>query len=456
MKLKWDLEEKCNLNCKHCIVGATDYPPSVSIEKAKEVIEKCSISGVDNIVLSTKEPFMYPYMKELIEYCSLFNVKLSIITNGTLISDEILKILMDNCRIINYIAFSLEGINAETNDFVRGYGVFNKVMDIVSKIQDKNLSESKTIKLILQMNLTSKNYADIDRMISVLNEFPFIQVAIGKLYIDGNAIFHKELDLDNYRYEKAITTLIKSYMMLSNPRFELTFKDMSLYDTIFFNLIFGTSYRPNIPDCSIFHGGFSLMSNGEYCACTLLLDKNLIENSKLFMGKFDDSDIIEATNSFNMPENYFEYKNNKICSKCKFINSCRMCFLIGLSNSNRDFQIKKCNFYMKKIAVLMNLICINKLRIQLNPNVIILMNDLECTVYNGQIGVHEFWSYKTTNKDEIKIINKLRRPCYYGDLLINNKENDSLITKLLYASLLYIEMEDISEYEYEKLLSITE
>lgn len=58
MKLKWDLEDSCNLRCKHCIVGTTSYPPSISLEKAKKVIDKCHESGVDNIVLSTKEPFI--------------------------------------------------------------------------------------------------------------------------------------------------------------------------------------------------------------------------------------------------------------------------------------------------------------------------------------------------------------------------------------------------------------
>lgn len=94
MKLKWDLEDSCNLRCKHCIVGTTSYPPSISLEKAKKVIDKCHESGVDNIVLSTKEPFMYPYITEVIDYCSLYKIKIAIITNGTLIDEKKLKNLL--------------------------------------------------------------------------------------------------------------------------------------------------------------------------------------------------------------------------------------------------------------------------------------------------------------------------------------------------------------------------
>ena len=168
MKLKWDLEDSCNLRCKHCIVGTTSYPPSISLEKAKKVIDKCHESGVDNIVLSTKEPIMYPYITEVIDYCSLYKIKIAIITNGTLIDEKKLKNLLDNSETINYIAFSLEGVSPETNDFVRGEGVFEKVMSVVSKIDKINKTEKKNIKLILQMNLTSKNYEEVPDMVNIL------------------------------------------------------------------------------------------------------------------------------------------------------------------------------------------------------------------------------------------------------------------------------------------------
>lgn len=147
-----------------------------------------------------------------------------------------MKNLLDNSETINYIAFSLEGVSPETNDFVRGEGVFEKVMSVVSKIDKINKTEKKNIKLILQMNLTSKNYEEVPDMVNILNTFPFVQVAIGKLYIDGNAAFYKELDLDNWKYEEAISTLISSYIRIERPNYELTFKDISVFDAIFSTL----------------------------------------------------------------------------------------------------------------------------------------------------------------------------------------------------------------------------
>lgn len=455
MKLKWDLEERCNLKCKHCIVGTTSYPPSISLEKAKKVIDKCHESNVDNIVLSTKEPFMYPHITELIEYCSLYHIKLAIITNGTLIDEKKLQSLVDNYATINYIAFSLEGVSSETNDFVRGKGVFEKVMNVVNKIDKINKTQKKTIKLILQMNLTSKNYKEVPNMVNILNKFPFVQVAIGKLYIDGNAAFYKELDLDNQKYEKAISTLISSYIRIENPNYELTFKDMSVFDAIYFNTVYGTSYKPNIPDCSIFYGGYSLMSDGNYCACSLLLDKGLIENEKLELGRFDDSKKIEAKKKFQIHNEYFDYKSCEVCSKCLFNKECQMCLLIGLSKENRTYQIEKCHFYMNRLKRVIDEVKKDRLSFQLNPNVVIVSDRKEWILYNGLIGIQELWSYHTQKKDEIEMIKKLqdKRNCYFKGFVNDYGENEvvSLLEGLLFANLLFVNEGD--ELEYEELLS---
>lgn len=71
------------LYCRDDIISTINF-----FRKSKKVIDKCHESGVDNIVLSTKEPFMYPYITEVIDYCSLYKIKIAIITNGTLIDEK--------------------------------------------------------------------------------------------------------------------------------------------------------------------------------------------------------------------------------------------------------------------------------------------------------------------------------------------------------------------------------
>lgn len=60
--VKWELTQRCNLKCKHCFVGKIDYERDMEIDKAREMLKKMKASGVDEIVLSTKEPLAYPHI----------------------------------------------------------------------------------------------------------------------------------------------------------------------------------------------------------------------------------------------------------------------------------------------------------------------------------------------------------------------------------------------------------
>lgn len=443
MKFKWELESRCNLSCKHCIVGTTNYPQSMPLESAKKIIDKCASSGVDSIIFSTKEPFMYPHIIELIEYCFCYNILVSIITNGTLLNEEILKKIEKYASTIQYIAFSLEGVSEETNDFVRGKGVYRKVMEAVGKINAINREKETFIRTILQLNLTSVNYKEICDMVEKFNNLPFVQVTIGKLYIDGNAAFHKELNLDNDEYEKAIGTLISEYKKLENPRYELTFKDLSVYDAIYFNTVLGSSYNPNIPDCSIFYDGYSLMTDGTYCACSLLLDKGLIDNSELNLGHVDDQDKILPSRKFRRSKKMFDYKKSEICKSCRFLEKCQMCLLISLSEENRNYQISKCDFYMNKIKTIFDKIIENETYFGFNKDMIIFEEENRLVVSNSLFGENEIWSYETSDEFIKKVITYIytKGNVLYSEIVQEFGKEDSIIMLLeecLYSSLLTI------------------
>ena len=238
MQLKWEIEDKCNLNCKHCIVGSIDYSKSMALDTAMEVIDKCASSGIDTIALTTKEPFMYPHINELIEYSALHNMQIAILTNGTLINKKNMHTLQKYSSNIKYLFFSLEGVSEYTNDYVRGEGVFRKVLEVANEINEINKKNDSFISMVLQMNLTSKNYSEVLGMVEKFNTFPFIQVRIGKLEIEGNAILHKELHLDNEDYKEAIRKLIYTYSQIDKPKYDLIFKSLSLYDTIYLNTVY--------------------------------------------------------------------------------------------------------------------------------------------------------------------------------------------------------------------------
>lgn len=442
MQLKWEIEDRCNLNCKHCIVGDIKYPKSMSIEKAKKVVNMCVENDIDSIALTTKEPFMYTYLSELIEYCSLYNIKIAILTNGTLMNDKNLQMIEKYSGNIKYLFFSLEGVSEETNDYVRGKGVFKKVIDAANKINEINKKEDTFIRMVLQLNLTSKNYKEVQEMVGKFNTFPFIQVRIGKLEIEGNAILHDDLQLNNKEYDNSIEELIQTYKQLNDSKYDLTYKSLSLYDSIYINTVFETSFKPNIPECSVFEGNFSLMNNGDYCACSLLLHKNFIDKEKIIFGNLEDSTPMIKSREFEVTPEMMEYKETSTCKKCRFNSNCKLCLLISLSDENKFEQVKHCQFYMNKLDEIFNDIKADKTDFKFNKNIVVTEEKGQLKLYNSEIiDKDEYWTYSTDNEYIKNVIYHI----YDEDTSymrikteFNNINIEELVYNLLYSGLITV------------------
>lgn len=441
MQLKWEIEDRCNLTCKHCIVGNIEYPKSIELENAKKIVDKCVASDIDTIILTTKEPFIYPYIDELIEYCSLYNIQVGILTNGTLIDEKKLSMLEKYSSTIKYIAFSLEGVSPDTNDYVRGKGVFEKVVETANRINEINKKKSSFIRLFLQLNLTNQNYKEIDKMVEIFNNLPFIQVRIGKLEIEGNARLNKDLELDTSNYENSINELILNYSKIQKPTFDLYFKNLGLYDSIYLNTIFGTSYEPAIPSCSAFNGNFSLMNNGDYCACTFLLGSDIIDNEILILGNIDDDEIISRNKKIEVTSKMLEYKDSFICKNCDFREKCKVCLFISLSEDNL-YQVNHCETYINKLNKIFKEIITDSLPFGLNKNSIIVEKEDTLTVLNTKISNRDYWIFKTKNKNVKEVIHYIYKSEYvlYKDLnsKFSNVNLDEIIYELLHSNLMIV------------------
>ena len=135
--LKWGITNKCNLNCKHCILGKTNLGNDMSLNSAKKVVDHAVELGCKEVLFSVKEPFCYEKFGELVKYCRINKIVCSILTNGTNISDKDINQLYNS--YINYIAISLEGISSMTNDTIRGEGQFTKTIEFVKRINELNI-----------------------------------------------------------------------------------------------------------------------------------------------------------------------------------------------------------------------------------------------------------------------------------------------------------------------------
>lgn len=130
----------CNLRCKHCGSSCEEsLQNELSTEEAIDLCKQLGEMGFKWITISGGEPTTRKDWNIIAKNLSLNGVIPNIITNGWLLTDE----MIDKAKEagINTLAISLDGLE-ETHDFIRKKGSYSRIINALKIAKDKNLSTS--------------------------------------------------------------------------------------------------------------------------------------------------------------------------------------------------------------------------------------------------------------------------------------------------------------------------
>ncbi|HNF93702.1 MAG TPA: radical SAM protein, partial [Anaerolineales bacterium] len=85
----------CNLKCEMCNHWRETREPPVTPERLKEVIAELAEMGTKKIHISGGEPMLRPQIPDFVELASSLGIKVTMTTNGTLITKEKAKRLVE-------------------------------------------------------------------------------------------------------------------------------------------------------------------------------------------------------------------------------------------------------------------------------------------------------------------------------------------------------------------------
>ncbi len=159
---QWHFLTQCNLRCKHCYQD--DYVHGeLPFEKLKEIADKITEALTrwnmyGRISLTGGEPLLSKSLFPLIAYLNANNriLSINILTNGTLINEEIVE-KIKKFNKIKQIQISLDGGNAEEHDRVRGKGAFNKTIKGIRLLKSANIEVALMYTL---MRINKESYMD--------------------------------------------------------------------------------------------------------------------------------------------------------------------------------------------------------------------------------------------------------------------------------------------------------
>lgn len=133
-----DISGLCNENCIHCYVPNKYKHGTMPKDLFEEIFTQCEKMNVFNITISGGEPMLNPDLKYFLQLCEKHNFSVNVLSNLTLLSDELLDIFVANPLLS--IQTSLYAMVEEVHDSItRSNGSFKKTMNSIKLLHKWNI-----------------------------------------------------------------------------------------------------------------------------------------------------------------------------------------------------------------------------------------------------------------------------------------------------------------------------
>lgn len=128
----------CNLRCSHCFISASNESKAGHLDYAdwSRVFDQLEYARIHQIVVSGGEPLAHPESHRLIRNLSTRLFSTALLTNGTMIDQELAQTLSDPRFSV---AVSLDGASEAVHDRLRGKGAFARTMDGISLLASRGV-----------------------------------------------------------------------------------------------------------------------------------------------------------------------------------------------------------------------------------------------------------------------------------------------------------------------------
>src|SRR5579872_6457648 len=153
----WEITAACNIACVHCLsASGKRRPRELTTQQSLALVDELAAMQVFQIHFGGGEPFLYPGIWQVLEHSRERELVMCVSTNGTLITPERARRLAQLDPI--YFQVSLDGGTPQTNDRIRGEGVFKRALRGLELLAAEKLS------LTVNSVLTRYSFAELDRL----------------------------------------------------------------------------------------------------------------------------------------------------------------------------------------------------------------------------------------------------------------------------------------------------
>jgi len=203
----WEVTNGCNLRCVHCRATATELasPTDLATPKALDIIDQIASFANPILVLSGGEPLYRPDIFHLARYGTDRGLRVALATNGTLVTREIARKIVDSG--VKRVSISLDGANADTHDSFRGIpGAFDAAIYGFRNLKDLGMAVQ------INMTIARHNAVELPKVLELvrtlgadaLHTFLLVPVGCGVNIADEQMVPPEEYErILNWFYDQS-------------------------------------------------------------------------------------------------------------------------------------------------------------------------------------------------------------------------------------------------------------
>lgn len=328
----------CNLRCQYCYANGGNYESDrtiMSYETLDKIIEYffSEYEYIGGIQFFGGEPLLnaplIDYACEKIENISP-NTRFSIVTNGTLVTDEIIS-MINRYNIIVTLSYDGYVINDIMRIFPDGSGTSEKILKNGKRLLNETKSLT-TIEATYTKHHVYANYSVIDVIKQIQAEFPGVSVHLVPAGGSDDCDFTVE-DLSIFTDSiKDIVNMILS----SNQPVDMNDETLPLYSLAARSFL--AISNPNMNNTTICDAGVGTLSisvPGDIYTCFMFTDQEDMRVGNIF----DENPVTseKAKSLFNKIHLFTDKESNPECKSCFIKKVCTGCIGLNSFTSGNPF-----------------------------------------------------------------------------------------------------------------------
>ncbi len=167
-EMSFELTNKCNLSCLHCLRDKADMRTSIPVELFDRILGQAKAYDVRHVAFTGGEPTLHPRFGVILDTVVKYGYTYHFVTNAWNFP-AVWKLLSDPRRpgrltVLSGVSISLDGATEKTHDAIRGKGSFRRVLQAISILRTKG------IEISVQMTVNKRNFDEIELMAALTSE----------------------------------------------------------------------------------------------------------------------------------------------------------------------------------------------------------------------------------------------------------------------------------------------